>query len=85
MRIYDILHSKFQTEDRIAERREKDSKDEHKTTGDNAKISTEAQSLYQARRDQKLNDVRGRIESGYYQRREVLEKVADAIYRVLNK
>jgi predicted transcriptional regulator len=85
MRIYDILNSGLPKEDRITERRDKDKKDERKATSDHAKISTEAQQLYQTQRDQKLSDVRVRIDSGYYQRREVLEKVADAIYRVLNR
>ncbi len=85
MRIYDILQGSVQADERVAERRDKDKKEDKKTSNDNVRISSEAQQLYQSQRDQKLSEVRQRIDSGYYQSREVLEKVADAIYRVLNR
>ncbi len=85
MRIYDILHGRIQQEERVPERREKQKKDDRKTASANVQISSEAQQMYQTQSEQKLNDVRTKIDSGYYQKKEVLEKVADAIYRVLNR
>ena len=50
---------------------------------DQVELSSEAKSLFDADRARRLEEVQKRIDTGYYSRPEVMEKVADAILKEL--
>jgi hypothetical protein len=53
------------------------------SSGDRVELSTEAKSLFEAERTRRLEEVQKRIDTGFYSRRDVMEKVADAILKEL--
>ena len=50
---------------------------------DRVELSSEAKALFASDRARRLEEVQQRIDQGYYSRRDVLEKVADAILKEL--
>jgi anti-sigma28 factor (negative regulator of flagellin synthesis) len=68
--------------------RQKDGKSEKgsKTSAkDKVELSDEARSLFNATHAQKVEDTKEKIRSGFYFRRDVLEKVADLVLKELRK
>ena len=53
------------------------------STEDRAEISEEAVSLFRSSEDKRTEEIRSRIQSGYYFQREVTEKVVDEMFRDL--
>jgi hypothetical protein len=62
-------------------RKVKDDPTPKASSSDRVELSPEAQSLFEADRTRRLDEVRKRIDSGFYTRRDVMEKVADAILK----
>ena len=85
MRIYDILHGRIQPNETAAERREKERIDNWQGPSDDIHTPSGAHQLYMAQREKRLDDIRMKIKAGYYEQREVLEKVADVIYRHIGR
>ncbi len=48
---------------------------------DRVELSPEAKSLFEAEQTKKLDDIREKVDRGYYDTPEVTEKVADAILK----
>jgi hypothetical protein len=48
---------------------------------DRAQVSGEARSLYEADRSKKLDEIVNRLDSGYYDRQDVIEKIAERILK----
>jgi anti-sigma28 factor (negative regulator of flagellin synthesis) len=48
---------------------------------DRVEISSEAIEIYRMKRMEKIEEIKRRIQSGYYDSKEVLEKVVDEIYK----
>ena len=48
---------------------------------DRAELSSEARSMFEADQTKKIDEIRGKVDSGYYDSREVAEKVVDAILK----
>ncbi len=51
--------------------------------GDVFEISKEAQELLQKQKEEKIQEIRGRIQSGFYNSDEVIEKVARLLLKEL--
>lgn len=85
MGIYDILHGSNQPDDSAHERRKNNQRENCQGSSDDRKPSSAAHQSYKTMREKKLEEIRIKINSGYYEQREVLEKVADAIYRHIRK
>jgi hypothetical protein len=64
-------------------RKVKDDPTPKAASSDRVELSSEAKSLFEADRARRLDEVQKRIDTGFYTRRDVLEKVADAILREL--
>ncbi len=73
MRIKDILHGQIQPDDSAPKRREKEQIENC--------ASSAIHQLYITQREKRIEDIRMKLNSGFYEQREVLGKVADAIYR----
>jgi anti-sigma28 factor (negative regulator of flagellin synthesis) len=50
-------------------------------TKDRVEVSDEARALYEADQSRRIEDIRKKIAEGFYDRREVAEKVADAMLK----
>jgi anti-sigma28 factor (negative regulator of flagellin synthesis) len=50
-----------------------------KESKDRVEVSQEARALYEADQSKRIDEIRRKIKEGFYDRREVTEKVADAI------
>ncbi len=85
MRIYDILHGRIQPNETTAERHKKERIDNWQRSSDDNHTPPVAHQLYMNQREKKLDDIRMKIKAGYYEQHEVMEKVADAIYRHLGR
>lgn len=73
------------TPDPIKIKKEKEAELSKSAPKDTAEVSDEAKSLFESERVKKIREVQERIESGYYLRREVAEKVAESMLRSLSK
>jgi anti-sigma28 factor (negative regulator of flagellin synthesis) len=49
--------------------------------GDKIDISDEAVSLFKTQENKRLEEIRGKIDSGYYFQRDITEKVVDAVMK----
>lgn len=84
MTVSKIIGNGF-TPDPVKIKKEKEaalSKSAHK---DSAKVSDEAKLLFDAERAKKIREIEEKIESGYYMRREVTERVAEAMLSSVSK
>ncbi len=64
-------------------RRAKNEPAKDRTAEDRVELSDEARSLFESAEGRRLDDIRQKIDAGYYNRRDVLEKVVDSILRDL--
>ena len=46
-------------------------------TKDSVNISTEARALFESQQDKKINDIQHKSESGFYSKKDVIEKAVD--------
>ena len=74
-----------QSYDTVKVRREKEQEAQRKKADDSVELSPEAVRLFQTEEAKKIETVRERIQSGYYARREVVEKVADELARQFSR
>ena len=52
---------------------------------DKVEVSDAARSLFASERSAKLNEIQKKIDEGFYSKKEVIEKVADAMLKDINK
>ncbi len=64
-------------------RRAKSEPATERSAGDRVELSDEARSLFESDESRRLTEIRQKIDAGYYNQRDVLEKVVDAILRDL--
>ncbi len=50
---------------------------------DHVQVSGEARSLYEADQARRMDEIKARLESGFYDRQDVIEKIADEILKEL--
>ncbi len=62
-------------------RRPKDEPVSRRDSGDRVELSDEARSMFEADQTRRLEDIRRKIDAGFYAQKEVAEKVVDAILR----
>lgn len=84
MTVNKVMGSEF-TPDPIKIKKEKEKELSKPASKDTAKVSDEAKLLFDTERAKKIREIEEKIESGYYLRREVTEKVAEAMLRSLSK
>jgi hypothetical protein len=48
---------------------------------DTARVSGEARSLYQADQSRRMDEIKERLDSGFYDRHDVIEKIAERILK----
>ena len=66
-------------------RKIKDDREAEESSKDKVHVSDEARSLYETERSKKLSEIQNKIDQGFYSKREVIEKVADAMLQDLKK
>jgi hypothetical protein len=59
----------------------RDEKPSDTKRADRAEVSEEARSMYHADETKRLGEVKQRMEDGFYNRRDVLEKVVDSLLK----
>ena len=64
----------------IKPKKTKDEPEKAKSQEDRVEFSEEAVSLFKAQGDKRLEEIRNKIDSGYYFKRDVTEKVVDAMF-----
>jgi anti-sigma28 factor (negative regulator of flagellin synthesis) len=84
MTINEVMGSGY-VPDPIKNKKERDAQLAKPASTDKAQVSEEAKSLFEAERTKKIQEIREKIESGYYSQREVTEHVADALLSALRK
>ena len=52
---------------------------------DKVQVSDEARSLFETDRTNRLNEIQKKIDEGFYSKRDVIEKVADAMLKDIRK
>ncbi|HTX18084.1 MAG TPA: hypothetical protein VMG34_05415 [Bacteroidota bacterium] len=52
---------------------------------DKVQVSDEARSLFETERTNRLNEIQRKIDEGFYSKKEVVEKVADAMLKDIKK
>ena len=52
---------------------------------DKVEVSDAARSLFESNRTTKLNEIQKKIDEGFYSKKEVIEKVADAMLKDIKK
>lgn len=82
MTITEVLGSGL-VPDPIKNKKEKELEPSKSPSKDTAEVSAEAKQLYEAEQARRVRDIEEKIASGYYFRRDVTEKVADAILQKL--
>lgn len=65
--------------DIVKVRKEKAREEKDRRVDDSVDLSPEAMKLFQSEETKKVDMIRERVQSGYYSRKEVVEKVADEI------
>lgn len=85
MSILDILHDRIDPDESVPERHENGRKENAQRPSDERSASSAARQIYMTQRELRVEEYRAKIESGFYNQKEVLEKVADAIYRTIRK
>lgn len=65
--------------DTVKIRKEKVREEKSRRADDSVELSPEALKLFQAEENKKIDTIRERVQSGFYSRKEVVEKVADEI------
>ncbi len=60
-------------------RKEKAREEKDRRVDDSVELSPEALKLFQTEENKKIDAIRDRVQSGYYSRKEIVEKVADEI------
>jgi anti-sigma28 factor (negative regulator of flagellin synthesis) len=65
--------------DIVKVRKEKAREEKDRRVDDSVELSPEAMKLFQSEETKKVDMIRDRVQSGYYSRKEVVEKVADEI------
>jgi hypothetical protein len=80
MRINEIAGKIFFPEDYDKEKAKK-----VRPNKDKLEISEEARGLFEAKRGEKIQTIKERINSRFYESREILEKVADKILSIIRK
>lgn len=83
MTVSEVMGSGF-APDPIKIKKEKDAELSKPAPKDTAEVSDEAKLLFETERAKKIREIEEKIESGYYLRREVTEKVAQALLRRLS-
>jgi anti-sigma28 factor (negative regulator of flagellin synthesis) len=66
--------------DPIKPKKTKEEPEKAKSQEDKVEFSQEAMSLFKAQGNKRLEEIRNKIETGYYFQREVTEKVVDAMF-----
>lgn len=74
-----------QSYDPIKIRREKEREEQRKKTDDSVSLSSEAVRLFQAEEAKKLDAIREKIHSGFYGKREVVEKTAEELLQKFSR
>ena len=83
MTVSEVMGSGF-APDPIKIKKEKEAELSKSAPKDTAEVSDEAKLLFETDRAKKIREIEEKIESGYYLRREVTEKVAQAMLRSLS-
>lgn len=65
--------------DVVKVRKEKAREEKDRRVDDSVELSPEALKLFQAEENKRIDAIRERVQSGYYSRKEIVEKVADEI------
>jgi anti-sigma28 factor (negative regulator of flagellin synthesis) len=68
------------TPDPIRSKKAKDETEKVRAQEDRVEFSEEAVSLFKAQGNKRLEEIRNKIDSGYYLQRSVSEKVVDAMF-----
>jgi len=63
----------------------KEEREAKASSKDKVQVSDEARSLFETDRSNKLNEIQKKIDEGFYSKKEVIEKVADAMLKDLKK
>jgi len=71
--------------DPLKEKKAKDQENTKSSSKDKVELSKEARSLYEADRTKRIEELREKIQQGFYFTQEVTEKVADAVLKDLMK
>jgi hypothetical protein len=66
--------------DSIRPKKTKDEPEKARGQEDRVEFSDEALSLFKAQGDKRLQEIKAKIDSGYYLQRDVTEKVVDAMF-----
>jgi anti-sigma28 factor (negative regulator of flagellin synthesis) len=82
MTVSEVLGSGF-LPDPIKQKKEKEAETAKRLSNDTAEVSEEAKQLFEAEQAKRVREIEEKIASGYYFRRDVAEKVADAILQKL--
>lgn len=82
MRIAEILGSGF-VSDPVKNKKEKELESSKPLSKDMAQVSAEAKELFESEQARRIREIEEKIVSGYYLRRDISEKVADAILQQL--
>lgn len=69
--------------DPLKVRKAKDDSDKVRSKEDRIELSDEAVSLFNAQDDKRLEEIRKKVDSGYYFQRHITEKVVDSMLRDL--
>jgi anti-sigma28 factor (negative regulator of flagellin synthesis) len=69
--------------DPLKVRKAKDDSDKVRSKEDRIELSDEAVSLFNAQDDKRLEEIRKKVDSGYYFQRDITEKVVDSMLRDL--
>ena len=70
--------------DSLKTKKAREESKEVRSQEDRVELSDEAVSLFRTQESKRLEEIRERIESGYYSRPDVIEKVIDGLMRDLN-
>jgi anti-sigma28 factor (negative regulator of flagellin synthesis) len=62
-------------------RKVKDDRQSRAASQDRIEVSGEARELFETEQTKRLSEIQRRIEEGFYKRREVMERVVDAILK----
>jgi anti-sigma28 factor (negative regulator of flagellin synthesis) len=81
MDINKISNAGFPVDPLKSKKMKEDEKSEVSSKEDKIEISPEAVSMFNASETKRLEEVRSKIQSGYYLQRDVTEKVADALLK----
>lgn len=82
MTITEVLGSGL-VPDPIKNKKEKEPEPSKPLSKDTAEVSAEAKQLFEAEQVRRVQDIEKKIASGYYFRRDVTEKIVDAILQKL--